>query len=152
MKEYNFIINGNEYTVSIESVAGDSAEVVVNGSLFTVEYDMGQKEQLPKLTHVSPARTAKKAPVADKPTPTPAAKPAPAAGGAATPFKSPLPGLILDVKVKPGDSVAVGDTLVILEAMKMENNIDSDKEGVVKSVEVNQGDSVLEGDVLIVLE
>ena len=57
----------------------------------------------------------------------------------------------LDIRIKEGDTVAVGQTLVVLEAMKMENNIDSDRAGVVKSIKVNRGDSVLEGDVLITL-
>ena len=65
--------------------------------------------------------------------------------------ESPLPGVILDIRIKEGDTVAVGQTLVVLEAMKMENNIDSDRAGVVKSIKVNRGDSVLEGDVLITL-
>ena len=62
-----------------------------------------------------------------------------------------MPGNILDVKAAVGASVKAGDVLCILEAMKMENNIDSDRAGVVKSVKVNRGDSVLEGDVLITL-
>ena len=76
------------------------------------------------------------------------AKPSSGAGA----IKSPLPGVILDVLVREGDSVKVGQKLLILEAMKMENNIDSDKEGVVKSIAVRKGDSVLEGDVLITIE
>ena len=68
-----------------------------------------------------------------------------------SPVKSPLPGVILDIRIKEGDTVSVGQTLMVLEAMKMENNIDSDRAGVVKSVKVNRGDSVLEGDVLITL-
>ena len=64
-------------------------------------------------------------------------------------IKSPLPGVILGVHVKEGDLVKVGVKLITLEAMKMENNINSDKEGVIKSIKVRQGDSVLEGDVLI---
>ena len=66
-------------------------------------------------------------------------------------MKCPLPGTVLSVKVQVGDKVASGQTLVVLEAMKMENNIDSDRAGVVKSIKVNRGDSVLEGDVLITL-
>ena len=72
-------------------------------------------------------------------------------GNGESPVKSPLPGVILDIRIKEGDPVAVGQTLVVLEAMKMENNIDSDRAGVVKSIKVNRGDSVLEGDVLITL-
>jgi biotin carboxyl carrier protein len=66
-------------------------------------------------------------------------------------IKSPLPGIILDISVKPGDIVKLGSRLLVLEAMKMENNIDSDKEGTVLSVSVNKGDSVLEGDTLLII-
>ncbi len=67
-------------------------------------------------------------------------------------MKAPLPGVILDLKVNVGDTVAAGDTVVILEAMKMENNIHADKGGVVKSICVNKGDSVLEGADLLIIE
>jgi biotin carboxyl carrier protein len=67
-------------------------------------------------------------------------------------LKSPLPGVILEVKVREGDAVKAGQLLMVLEAMKMENNIDSHKAGVVKSIVKRQGDSVLEGDVLLTIE
>ena len=73
----------------------------------------------------------------------------PAAGGA---VKSPLPGVVLDIQVAVGDRVGTGQRLMILEAMKMENNIDSDREGTVKEIKVATGDSVLEGDVLLTIE
>ena len=76
----------------------------------------------------------------------------PAAAGGAGAVKAPLPGVILDLKVNVGDTVAAGDTVVILEAMKMENNIHADKGGVVKSIFVNKGDSVLEGADLLIIE
>ena len=66
--------------------------------------------------------------------------------------KSPLPGTVLAVKVQVGDKVAPGQTLAVLEAMKMENNIDADRSGVVKAICVQQGATVMEGDNLIVLE
>ena len=65
--------------------------------------------------------------------------------------KCPLPGTVLSVKVAVGDTVAAGQTLVVLEAMKMENNIDADRAGVVKQILVQQGATVMEGDVLIVI-
>ena len=84
----------------------------------------------------------------------PAAQPArpaaPAAGKSGV--KSPLPGVILDIKVKVGDTVSKGQTVIILEAMKMENNINADKDGTVTAINVNKGDSVLEGNDLIIIE
>ncbi len=67
-------------------------------------------------------------------------------------MKCPLPGTVLSVKVQVGDKVASGQTLVVLEAMKMENNIDADRAGVVKEVRIEQGATVMEGDNLIVIE
>ena len=87
------------------------------------------------------------APAVTATAPAPAAKPA--AGGA---VKSPLPGVVLDIQVAVGDRVGTGQRLMILEAMKMENNIDSDREGTVKEIKVATGDSVLEGDVLLTIE
>jgi glutaconyl-CoA/methylmalonyl-CoA decarboxylase subunit gamma len=64
-------------------------------------------------------------------------------------LKAPLPGTILEIKVKVGDVVKIGDKLIIMEAMKMENNINADKEGKIEAIKVNVGDSVLEGDALV---
>ncbi|MEG0788933.1 MAG: biotin/lipoyl-containing protein [Alistipes sp.] len=136
MKEYSFKINGNDYNVIIGRVKDNEAEVVVNGATYSVE-----------VVDDEPAKPSAKQSVA-APQPIAAAKPV-AMGE--MPVKSPLPGVILNIKVKEGDTVAVGQTLLILEAMKMENNIDSDRAGVVKSIKVNRGDSVLEGDVLIIM-
>ena len=67
-------------------------------------------------------------------------------------MKSPLPGVILDVKVNVGDTVKKGDLVVILEAMKMENSINADRDGKIAAVNVRVGDSVLEGTDLVVIE
>jgi biotin carboxyl carrier protein len=74
---------------------------------------------------------------------------APKGGGT---IKSPLPGVILDIFIRKGDRVSIGQKLIVLEAMKMENNINSDKDGIVQQVNFNKGDSVLEGDTLIIIE
>ena len=67
-------------------------------------------------------------------------------------MKSPLPGVILDIKIKEGDTVKRGQTIIILEAMKMENNINANKDGKVAEIKVNKGDSVLEGTDLVIIE
>ena len=64
---------------------------------------------------------------------------------------SPLPGTINDIKVKVGDKVSAGDTVVILEAMKMQNNIEAETSGTVASINVNKGDAVMEGDTLVTI-
>ncbi len=149
MKEYKIKVNGNEYAVSVKNVENDSAEVIVNGTEYIVDVE-GLK-----------AKPATKTPRIVQPVAVPAGEahpaiqntnsPARTASAAAGDIKSPLPGVILDVMVREGDAVKVGQRLMLLEAMKMENNIDSDREGVVKSLKVRKGDSVLEGDVLITI-
>ena len=67
-------------------------------------------------------------------------------------MKSPLPGVILDIKVNVGDEVKKGQTVVILEAMKMENNIPADRDGKVTAINVKVSDSILEGTDLIIIE
>ena len=71
------------------------------------------------------------------------------AGG--KPVVAPLPGTINDIKVKVGDKVSAGDTVVILEAMKMQNNIEAETSGTVTSINVNKGDAVMEGDTLVTI-
>ena len=66
--------------------------------------------------------------------------------------KSPLPGVILDIKVNVGDTVKRGQTIIILEAMKMENNINADKDGKITAINVSKGESVLEGTDLVIIE
>lgn len=149
MKEYSFKINGNDYTVGIDLVNDAEADVIVNGASYQVEMlDVAVKPAAakPQVAAVPASHPVQPSTV----TVTKPASVAPVAAGE-TPVKSPLPGAIIDIKVREGDTVAVGQTLVVLEAMKMENNIDSDRAGVVRSVKVNRGDTVLEGDVLVTL-
>lgn len=150
MKKYNLTINGTKYSVDINEIEDNKANIEVNGTPYTVELDMEsvptmQKSQ-PKVVRVA-APAPKPAPAA--PTSVPAAAPAASAGCA---VKSPLPGTILDIFVNVGDSVKAGQRIILLEAMKMENNIDADRDGVVKEIRVRRSDSVMEGDVLLVIE
>ena len=144
MKEYKYKINGNEYAVCINEVNETTANVTVNGEEFNVEWEKPIEEK----------PIVKVQPVAAKPTPAPAA---PAASAAPTmvkgnAIKTPLPGVIIDVKVNVGDMVKKGETVVVLEAMKMENNINADRDGKVAAIQVTKGDTVADGAILVVLE
>lgn len=144
MKEYKFKINGNEYAVSINSFDDNQANVSVNGTSYDIDVEgMITKTKTPKLVQTPVVPSTDAHPAVAK-----TASPASVSAGA---IKSPLPGVILDLKVKEGDVIKVGQRLLVLEAMKMENNIDSDREGVVQSLKVRKGDSVLEGDVLLTI-
>ena len=138
MKTYKFKINGNEYNVAINSIEGKNASVTVNGTAYQVEL-----EEAPAAAPVQ-APVSAPAPVAAAPAAAPAA-PAPAAAGAGKAVTSPLPGVIIAVKVNVGDTVKAGQEVAILEAMKMENSIEATHDGTVTAINVAKGDSVLEG-------
>ncbi|MBP3643698.1 MAG: biotin/lipoyl-binding protein [Alistipes sp.] len=151
MKKYSLKINGNQYEVKIDDIneASTLAHVTVNGTKYDVEIE-GGKATGTKKPAVAPAPQATglsvtpKTPIASKPVA------APAATGAKV--TCPLPGTVISINVKEGDTVAAGQTLLVLEAMKMENNIDAERGGVVKQILVAAGATVMEGDVLIVIE
>ena len=152
MKKYSLKINGNQYEVKIDDVneASTVAHVTVNGTKYDVEIEGGKgkpvsKPQVIAAPEATGLSVTPKTPIATKP----AAVAAPASGYKVT---CPLPGTILAVNVKEGDTVAAGQTVVVLEAMKMENNIDAERGGVVKQVLVAAGATVMEGDVLLVIE
>jgi len=141
MRKYKFSINGNPYGVTIKQMTDDAAVVEVNG----MEYDVSIIEEpiqrkTPQLVRAKAVYDTEKRPIQTK------AAQRPAAAGA---IKAPLPGLILKVDIKEGDEVKTGQVLMKMEAMKMENNIQSNRDGKVLKVHVKQGDSVLEGDVLV---
>ena len=138
MKEYKYKINGNVYKVAIGDIEDNIAHVEVNGTPYKVEM-----EKAPKVVVKPVARPAAPA--------TPVVKPAAASTGKSG-VKSPLPGVILDIKVNVGDTVKKGQVIIILEAMKMENNINADKDGKITAINVNKGDSVLEGTDLVIIE
>ena len=141
MKNFKFKINGTEYTVDINEVEGQEISLDVNGTPYKVTVDKEMKKtQVVMQTRKAPQVAAAHGDVQ---------KSAPATAG--TKVTTPLPGTILDVFVNVGDKVKAGQTVVLLEAMKMENNIESDVEGTVTEVKVRKGDSVLEGDVMVVI-
>ena len=146
MKEYKYKINGNLYNVVIGDIEDNIAHVEVNGTHYTVEMEKKPKAAPAPKPVVRPA--AKPAAAAAPAAAAPAAKPVAGKSG----VKSPLPGVILDIKVKEGDEVKKGQTIIILEAMKMENSINADKDGKIAAINVSKGESVLEGTDLIIIE
>ncbi len=145
MKNFKFTINGNEYEAEILSVEEKTAEVSINGVSYTVEID--------RKIHTS------KTPTLIRSVAIPSTDSHPSVSKTSSPsspkgtgnIKSPLPGVILELYVREGDTVKIGQKLIMLEAMKMENNINADKEGKVVSIKVGKGDNVMEGDILIVI-
>lgn len=145
MKTYKFKINGNEYNVAINSVDGTNASVTVNGTDYQVELE--NAPAAPVQTAPAAAPVAAPAPAA----PAASAAPKPAASGAGKAVTSPLPGVIIAVKVNVGDSVKTGQEVAVLEAMKMENSIEATQDGTVTAIHVAKGDSVLEGAAIVTI-
>lgn len=143
MKEYKYKINGNTYKVTIGDIEENIAHVEVNGTPYNVEMEKAPKVVVKPV--VRPATTAPAAPT------TQVVKPAAPSTGKSG-VKSPLPGVILDIKVNVGDTVKKGQVIIILEAMKMENNINADKDGKITAINVSKGESVLEGTDLVIIE
>ena len=149
MKNFKFKINGTDYNVDINEVEGQEIKLDVNGTPYIVTVDKEMRAQKPRTTIVSSSPAPRVAVASGEVQRASAPNPNAAAGG--TKVATPLPGTILDVFVNVGDQVKAGQRVVLLEAMKMENNIEADTDGTVTSVNVRKGDSVLEGDTLIVI-
>lgn len=157
MKQYKYRVNGQTYDVVINEINGKNAKVEVNGIFFDVEMEGEGGEGIPSISGISVASDSA---VSAAPAPAPAtAAPAPKAAqpaasqtpGKGTPLKAPLPGVITSIEVAVGDAVKKGQTVVVLEAMKMQNNINAENDGTVTSITVNKGDSVMEGTVLLTI-
>jgi biotin carboxyl carrier protein len=141
MKKFDFSINGNKYQVHLIDIDDNIASVEVNGTPYSVEIHQEVKKiKTPKLVRQEVKPTPGEGHIVKKPS----------AGGHQ--ILAPLPGSIFKMLVKEGDAVKKGDNLLIMEAMKMENNVTTDKDGTVKEIKVKEGDSVLQSDVLIVIE
>lgn len=148
MKNFAFTINGNDYEVKVLDKQSDAMTLSVNGETYTV----GLKNQQP-----TPAKVAPATPQGTKPAPAPKAPaapsaPTPTAGKAGgSPVLSPLPGVIVKLLVAEGDTVAKGDRVAVLEAMKMENDIKAHQSGTIASVSVAEGDSIPEGTTILTI-
>lgn len=145
MKEYKYKINGNLYKVAIGDIENGVSEVEVNGTPYKVELEQKAaitiKVATPKPAAAPRTATGEKV----------IAKAAPAAAAGGTAVKAPLPGTVLDINVTVGQEVKAADTVVTLEAMKMENAIKAGVDGKVTSISVAKGDAVLEGAVLVTI-
>jgi len=144
MKEYKYIINGTKYDVQIGDIVENVANVTVNGEEYKVEMEKQpepeKKKVVVKTGGAAHASVSSDASSSNGPVNTNNA------------LKAPLPGVITDIKVSVGDEVKVGDTVVVLEAMKMANNLDCEKAGKVTAILVKVGDSVMEDSPLVVIE
>ena len=153
MNTYKYKVKGVDYEVEIAEVEGKIARVNVNGIPFELELQKpinAAKHPTMNKPKVEIPRPAAAAPAPASPAPA-AAPAAAAAAGAGNALKAPLPGTVTEVKVQVGQTIAVGDTVLVLEAMKMQNNIESDYAGQVTSVLVKPGDTVMEGAVLLTI-
>lgn len=145
MKEYKYKINGNVYKVAVGDIEDNIAQVEVNGVPYKVELEQAKAAAVKVAAAPRPAaapRTATGEKVIAKP----------AVSGPGAKVVAPLPGVVLSIPVKVGDTVKAADTVLVLEAMKMENAIHAGCDGRVASINVNAGDSVLEGAVLLTIE
>ena len=144
MKEYKYTINGNKYEVTIANIEDNIANVVVNGEEYKVEMEKEPEPQKKKVVIKPVAQQQAAAPAQNSESS--------ARVNMNNAIKSPLPGVITEIKVAVGDEVKAGDTVVVLEAMKMANNLDAEKGGKVTAVLVKEGESVMEDTPLVVIE
>ena len=136
MKQYKYQINGNRYEVSVETPAADGTiAVTVNGETYSVVRE--------------PEPVVEKKKVVVKPV---AAKPSAGGDEMQDALRSPLPGTVVEILAKTGQQVKEGDTLVVLEAMKMNNNLTAERDGVVKAILVEEGEAVKENTPLVTFE
>ena len=141
MKEFKYTIDGKEYQVTIGDINNNVAEVTVNGQNFQVELEQQAEPEKKKVVLGAPTQETSSEEVAT-----------PQNVNTANAVKAPLPGTIINIHVAVGDTVKTGDTVCVLEAMKMANNIEAERDGKVTAVLVKQGQSVMEEEALIVIE
>lgn len=149
MGKYNFRINGHDYQVDVNSVEGGIADVTVNGTDYKVELADAVPAPAQQAVRPAPQTVSTGAPAVTPQAAQTATASAPRGKGEVV--TAPLPGVILDIKVKVGDAVKAGQTVAVLEAMKMENEIESTASGTVTAVNAGKGDSVLEGAAIITI-
>ena len=156
--KYEYKVKGVDYEVEIQDIEGNIANVTVNGIPFEVEMKQPVKagKQKVKLSEERRAEESEERRVKSEESNSSSASAASTSSAstaaAGKPVVAPLPGTINEIKVKVGDKVNAGDTVVILEAMKMQNNIEAETSGTITSINVNKGDAVMEGDTLVTIK
>jgi biotin carboxyl carrier protein len=143
MKKFNFVINGNNYGVEIIGFEDNSVKIEVNGTAYTVEVQKELKvTKTPTLVRMeTPKPTRKESKIQRTSIQT-----------TNTAIRAPLPGTIIQVFIKTGDRTTIGQKLLTMEAMKMENNVVSEKDGIIRSVNVKPGQTVAQNDILVEIE
>ena len=152
--KYQYTVKGVDYEVEIQDIEGNIANVTVNGIPFEVEMKQPVKagKQKVKLSEERRVKSEESNSSSSATNASSATTTQPAAAAASDkPVVAPLPGTINEIKVKVGDKVNAGDTVVILEAMKMQNNIEAETSGTITGINVNKGDAVMEGDTLVTI-
>ena len=156
--KYQYTVKGVDYEVEIQDIEGNIANVTVNGIPFEVEMKQPVKagKQKVKLSEERRAEESEERRVKSEESNSSSASAASTSSaptaGVGKPVVAPLPGTINEIKVKVGDKVNAGDTVVILEAMKMQNNSEAETSGTITSINVNKGDAVMEGDTLVTIK
>ncbi len=150
MKKYKFTINEKDYNVVIKDVDDDVAEVEVNGTPYSIQVHQTQAQKAPK-TPILVRKEVQNKPgenkVAEKLAPMPiTAKPS------SKTINAPLPGSVLKINVNQGDPFKEGDVLMVMESMKMENNILAEKSGTIVRVCVTPGTSVMQDEALFEIQ
>lgn len=139
MKKFEFTIKGNKYNVHLKEFEDNNAQIEVNGTVYTVEVHQEiKKTKTPKLVRKVVATLPGEGQIKQK--------------ASGMKVEAPLPGNIFKLLVNVGDQISKGETLLIMEAMKMENDIKAEKDGIIKAIKCNVGDTVLQGDILIEME
>jgi biotin carboxyl carrier protein len=149
--KYHLEINQKNFDVTISGIAGNTARVLVNGQSYEVRIGNLPKPAAQPTTaqpDVTAQTTATPAPAQSQ---KPEASIPPVVQGQGETILAPIPGLILEVKVKVGETVSVGQTVSILEAMKMENSLITHVSGTVKEIRVEKGSEVSTGDVILIV-
>lgn len=138
MKNFKYTINGTVYEVAIDSIDDTNAKVEVNGDLYEVKIEKSEKENSKSIKSVEKSSSGESTSNSEQ-------------NSYFSILKSPLPGIILDITCSVGDTVKRGQRILVLEAMKMENAINSDRDGVIKEIKVSKSETVLEGADLVVI-